>query len=69
MVAKYVNKALINTILRAVYLKDNEKEVLKIYQFCTEGDNLGFLMIDLCAKEEHQFRLNFLQVLNINFFK
>ena len=56
-------------ILRDVYLEVNKEEFLKMHQFCTEGGNPGFLMIDLCAKKEHKFRHNFMQVLNINFFK
>ena len=40
-------------ILFDFYLKDNKEEFLKMYQFCTEGDNPGFLMIDECAKKEH----------------
>ena len=66
---KMAGKRDVSHILRDVYLEVNKEEFLKMYQFCTEGDNPGFLMIDLCAREEHKFRLNFLHVLDINFFK
>ena len=59
----------VKSILRDGSLDVNKEELLKMYQFCISGDNLTFLMIDFNAKEEHQFRLNFLQVLDINYFR
>ena len=50
---KMAHKRELPHILRDVYLEVNKEEFLKMHQFCTEGDNPGFLMIDECAKKEH----------------
>ena len=67
---KIAGKRDVLSILRNGSLHADKEELLNMYQFCVNGnDILSFLMIDLEAKQEYQFRLNFLHVLDINFFK
>ena len=67
---KIAGKRDVLSILRNGSLHAEKEELLNMYQFCVSGDDiLSFLMIDFNAKQEYQFRLNFLHVLDINFFK
>jgi ABC-type dipeptide/oligopeptide/nickel transport system ATPase component len=63
---KISGKRDILAILRNASLGAEKEELLAMYNFCVSGNNmLDFLMIDFNAKPEHQFRHNFLKVLNI----
>lgn len=67
---KISGKRDILAILRNASLGAEKEELLAMYNFCVSGgDMLSFLMIDFNAKPEHQFRHNFLKVLNIDHFK
>jgi ABC-type dipeptide/oligopeptide/nickel transport system ATPase component len=67
---KISGKRDILAILRNASLGAEKEELLAMYEFCVSGNNmLSFLMIDFNAKPEHQFRHNFLKVLNIEHFK
>ena len=71
LILKKINgKRDIRAILGNASLGAGREELLAMYNFCvTGGDMLSFLMVDFNAKSEHQFRHNFLKVLNIDHFK
>ena len=67
---KIAGKRDILGILRNGSLHADKEELLNMYEFCVSGDDiLSFLMIDFNTKQEYQFHINFLHVLDINFFK
>ena len=67
---KIAGKRDILSILRNGSLHADKQELLNMYEFCVSGDDiLSFLMIDFNAKQEHQFRHNFLRVIDINYFR
>jgi hypothetical protein len=44
-------------------------ELMRIYQYCIDGNNLNFLMLDLNEPPEKAYRLGFNKILNLEHFK
>jgi hypothetical protein len=44
-------------------------ELMRIYEYCIQGNNLNFLMLDLNEQPEKAYRLGFNKILNLDYFK
>ena len=56
-------------ILRNHSLNLEIEQLMKIYEYCINGNELNFLLVDLNERPEKAYRLGFNKILNLEFFK